>query len=113
MAYAADDKLPETYIQTLTKKANMLRKHLKDTNSSLVICANIGPNMATFKLYNTQEEDSLKLHYTISNLGDLGDPIVPIMGTNKILTKRTLSIQSIKYFKVYVSLNRIVLNGNE
>ena len=33
--------------------------------------ANIGPNMATFKLYNTKEEDSLKLHATISNLGDI------------------------------------------
>ena len=62
MAYAADDKLPETFfVKTLTEKANMLKKHLKDTNSSLVICANIGPNVATFKLYNTQEEDSLKL----------------------------------------------------
>ena len=49
----------------------MLKKHLKDTNSSLVICANIEPNVATFKLYNTKEEDSLKLCYTISNMGDL------------------------------------------
>ena len=31
--------------------------------------------MATFKLYNTKEEDSLKLHYTIPNLGDLGDQL--------------------------------------
>ena len=53
----------------------MLKKHLKDTKSSLVICANIGPNVATFKLYNTEEDDSLKLHYTISNLGDLEDQL--------------------------------------
>ena len=53
----------------------MLKKHLKDTNSSLLICANIGPNVATFKLCNTKEEDSLKLHYTISNLGDLEDQL--------------------------------------
>ena len=53
----------------------MLKKHLKDTNSSLVICANTGPNVATFKLYNIQEEDSLKLCYTISNLGDLEDQL--------------------------------------
>ena len=76
MAYAMDDKLPETFfVKTLTEKANMLKKHLKDTNSSLVICANIGPNVATFKLYNTKEEDSLKLCYTISNLGDLEDQL--------------------------------------
>ena len=76
MSYKVDEKLPEQFfVNTLTEKANMLKKHLKDTKSSLVICANIGPNMATFKLYNTQEEDSLKLHYTISNLGDLGEQL--------------------------------------
>ena len=76
MAYAADEKLPETFfVKTLTEKANILKKHLKDMKSSLVICANIGPNMATFKLYNTKEDDSLKLHYTVSNLGDLEDQL--------------------------------------
>ena len=74
MAYAADEKLPECFfMQTLTEKANILKKHLKDTNSSLVMCANIGPNVATFKLYDINKEDSLKLQYTISKLGDLGD----------------------------------------
>ena len=74
MAYAPDKKLPEAFfVKILMEKANMLKKHLKDTKSSLVICAIIRPNVATFKLYNTKEEDSLKLHYTISNLGDLGD----------------------------------------
>ena len=49
MAYAPDEKMPEDlFIQLLLKKANMLRKHLKDTHSSLVMCANIGSNMATF-----------------------------------------------------------------
>ena len=77
MAYSADEKLPKTlFVNILTEKANMLKKHLKDTKSTLIICANIGPNMATFKLYNTkEEEDSLKLHYTISNLGDLGEQL--------------------------------------
>ena len=76
MAYAPDEKLPETlFVKILTEKANMLKKHLKDTNSSLVICANIGPNVATFKLYNTIEKDSLKLCYTISNLGNLEDQL--------------------------------------
>ena len=62
MAYAADEKLPESFfMQTLTEKVNMLKKHLKDTNSSLVMCANIGPNVATFKPYDINKEDSLKL----------------------------------------------------
>ena len=73
MAYADDEKMPETlFVQLLTEKANMLKKHLKDTHSNLVMCVNIGPNMATLKLYNTKEEDSLKLHATIPNLGDIG-----------------------------------------
>ena len=54
----------------LTEKAEMLKKHLKDTNSELMISANIEPNIGTFKFYNQQEEDSLRLHYTFSNLGD-------------------------------------------
>ena len=53
----------------------MLKKHLKDTNSKLIICANIGPNMATFTFFNPQEKDSLKLYYTFSNLGDLKDQL--------------------------------------
>ena len=65
----------DLFIQLLLEKANMLRKHLKDMHSSLVMCVNIGPKMATFRLYNTKEEDSLKLHATISNLGDIGEQL--------------------------------------
>ena len=76
MAYAVEEKMPETlFVQLLTKKANMLKKHLKDTQSDLIMCVNIGPNMATFKLYNTLEEDSLKLQVTISNLGDIEEQL--------------------------------------
>ena len=76
MAYAVDEKMPESlFVQLLTQKATMLKKHLKDTHSDFVMCAHIGPNMATFKFYNTLEEDSLKLHVTISNLGDIGEQL--------------------------------------
>ena len=76
MSYTTSNKLPESFfVDTLTEKAKMLKKHLKDTNSKLVICANIGPNMATFKSFNPQEEDPLKLHYTFLNLGDLKDQL--------------------------------------
>ena len=37
--------------------------------------ANIGQNAAIFKLYNTLEEDFLKLHCTISNLGVLKEQL--------------------------------------
>ena len=31
--------------------------------------------MATFKLYDLSEEDSLRLHMTLSNLGDIDEQI--------------------------------------
>ena len=76
MSYTVSDKLPETFfIETLTEKAEMLKIHLKDTNSKLIICVNIGPNMATFKFFAPQEEDSLKLHYIFLNFGDLKEQL--------------------------------------
>ena len=72
MDYAVDQKMLENlFVQLLMDKVNMLKKHLKTTQSDLVICTNIGPNMATFKSYNIKEEDSLNFHITISNLGDI------------------------------------------
>ena len=42
MSYTVSDKLPESFfVETLTKKAEILKKHLKKSNSNLVICANI------------------------------------------------------------------------
>ena len=76
MDYPVDEKMSETnFVKLLSEKANMLKKHLTDTQSNLVMCANIGPNVAIFKLYNTLEEDSLKLHCTISNLGYLEEQL--------------------------------------
>ena len=43
MEYPIDQKKSENlFVQLLTDKANMLKKHLKDTQSSLVMCTNIG-----------------------------------------------------------------------
>ena len=48
MDYTVDQKMPKNlFVQLLTDRANMLKKHLKTTQSDLVICINIGPNMAT------------------------------------------------------------------
>ena len=91
MAYAADEKMPEDlFIQLLLGQANMLRKHLKDMHSSLVMCANIGPNVATFRLYNAKEEDSLKLHLTISNLGDIREQLYQLWIQLKYLLQEYL-----------------------
>ena len=65
----------EEFVQLLADKANILKKHLKTTQSDLVISANIGPNTATFKHYNIKEENSLQFHITISNLGDVEEQL--------------------------------------
>ena len=72
MAYVVDEKMPKTYfIELLTEKANMIKNHLQDRQSLLVICANIGPNMVTFILFDRNEEDTLRLHFTLWNPGDI------------------------------------------
>ena len=76
MSYSASDKLPEDFFQnTIEEKAEMIRKYLKDMSNPLVFSTHIGPNMVTFKFYSCKEEDSLKLHFTFSNLGDLKDQL--------------------------------------
>ena len=76
MENPSDQKMSDNdFVQLLTDKANMLKKHLKDTQSSLVMCANIRQNIAIFKLYNTLEKDSLKLQCTITNLGNLEEQL--------------------------------------
>ena len=76
MSYTAGDKLLEDFFQeTIEEKAEMIRKYLKCVGNPLVFSTHIGPNMATFKFYSPWEEDSLKLHYTFLNLGDLQDQL--------------------------------------
>ena len=76
MSYSVSDKLPKDFFQnTIEEKAEMIKKYLKDMGDPLVFSTHIGPNMATFKFYSHQEEDSLKLHFTFSNLGDLQDKL--------------------------------------
>ena len=64
-------KSEEDFIKLLMEKAHMLRKHLKDTQCSLIMCMNIRPNSTIFRLYITLEKDSLKFQCTITNSEDL------------------------------------------
>ena len=74
MSYTASYKLPEDFFQeTIEEKAEMNRKYLKDVGNPIVFSTYIGLNMVTFKFYSPQEEDSLKVHFTFSNLGNLQD----------------------------------------
>ena len=76
MAWKVDERIPEEmFVNLMTKKANIIKDHLKNSLNQLIIVANIGPTMATFKFYDLKEEDSLKLCMTLSNLGDIDEQI--------------------------------------
>ena len=76
MAWKVDERIPEEiFVNLMTKKANIIKDHLKNSLNQLIIVANIGPTIATFKFYDLGEEDSLKLHITLSNLGDINEQI--------------------------------------
>ena len=76
MSYSADERLPEDYFKgVMEEKAEMLKKYLRDLGDPLVFLSHCVHAMATFKFYSYDEEDSLKLHNTFSNLGDLEDQL--------------------------------------
>ena len=75
----------------MTEKANIIKDHLWESHSKLTIVANIGPTMATFKLYDLSEEDSLKLHITLSNLGDIDEQIHQLWQQVNFLLKQYCS----------------------
>ena len=79
------------FIQLLTEKANIIKEHLRNRHSKLTIVANIGPTMATFKFYDLGEEDSLKLHVTLSNLGDIDEQICHLWQQVNFLLKQYCS----------------------
>ena len=63
MAWKVDKRiLEEMFIQLLAKKANIIKDHLQNSHSKLTIVANIGPTMATFKLYDLRKK--ILLSYT-------------------------------------------------
>ena len=76
MVWKVDESIPEDlFVKLMIEKANIIKDHLKKNTNWLIIVANIGPTMAIFKYYDTNEEDPLKLHMTLSNLGDIDEQI--------------------------------------
>ena len=77
MAEKVDERIPENlFVSMMIEKANIIKDHLNKSIHPLFIVASIGPTMAIFKFYDTTEEDdSLKLHMTLSNLGDIDEHI--------------------------------------
>ena len=76
MAWKVDKRIPEDlFIILMIEKANIIKDDLKNSIDQLIIVANIGPTMATFKFYDIKEEDSPQLCMTLSNLGDIEEQI--------------------------------------
>ena len=76
MSYSADERLPEDYFRgVMEEKAEMLWKYLNAFGNPLVFSSHCGHTMVTFKFYSHEEEDSFRLHYTFSYLGDLEDQL--------------------------------------
>ena len=77
MAGKVNERFPEDlFVSLMIEKVNIIKDHLKKSIHPLIIVVNIGPTMAIFKFYDmTEEDDSLKLCMTFSNLGDLNDQI--------------------------------------
>ena len=72
MSYSVDNRLSKDYFQSVIgEKVEMIRKYLRDMDDPLVFSSHIRHSIVTFKFYLHQEEDSLKLHFTFSKLGDL------------------------------------------
>ena len=91
MAWKVDERIPEDlFIKLMIEKANIIKDHLKNSINQLIIVANIGPTMATFKIYDIKEEDFLKLCMTLSNLGDIEDQIQSIVAAIKLFVATIL-----------------------
>ena len=91
MAREVDKRiLEEMFIQLLAEKANIIKDHHQNSLSLLMILANIGPTMATFKFYDFREENSLRLHITLSNLGDIDITNSPIVATSELFASTIL-----------------------
>ena len=76
MSYSRDKRLPEDYFKSvMEEKAEMLRKYLRDIGNPLVFSTHIRHSMVAFKFYSHEKEDSPKLHFTFSNLGDLQEQL--------------------------------------
>ena len=110
MAWKVDERIPkDLFINLMIEKANIIKGHLKESMNQLIIVANIGPTMAVFKFYDTNEEDSFKLHMTLSNLGDIEEHIHVLWQQVNFLLQQYCS----QCKCCYSNENNISLNDND
>ena len=89
MAWKVDERiLEDLFITMMIEKANTIKEHLKNNMNRLIIVTNIGPTMAVFKIYDIDEEDSLKLKMTLSNLGDIKDQTLQLWQQMNLLLQQ-------------------------
>ena len=76
MSYSADERLPENYFkEVMEEKVEMLRMYLEYLGNPLIFMSHCGYTIVNFKFYSYDNENSLRVHYTFSNLGDLEDQL--------------------------------------
>ena len=63
------------FIDILTKKCQLIHKHIKASKDCLMMVANISNTMATIKLFDRDLDDSQLLYCTISNHMDLEEQL--------------------------------------
>ena len=93
----------------MIEKANIIKDHLKKSMDQLIIVANIGPTVAVFKFYDTDEEDSLKLCMTLSNLGDIEEQICVLWQQVNFLLQQSCS----QCRSHYSNENNVSLSDND
>ena len=90
MAFAAKlhrdrNPLPKLlFIDIMVEKTQDLINHIKHHHLGLSLTVNISKNVATIKMYdNYATINSQLLHVTISNLWELGGPVISFMDRSK------------------------------
>ena len=58
------------FVDIITEKCGMIRDHIWFLRTSLMLVVNIGPKVASMKLFDMDMMDSQLLHFTISNCWD-------------------------------------------
>ena len=59
------------FMDIMTEQCGMIRDHIRSHRTCLILVANIGPKVASVKLFDVNMIDSQLLHVTILNLWDL------------------------------------------
>ena len=94
----------------MIEKTQMLVTHLKHSQFGLALVANISGNVTTIKVYDTCEEDSLKLYVAISNLWNIEEQLCRLwIEVNGLLQEYVKSNQYI-CFDIYLDIVKLKCN---